>query len=146
MKKVYNYKKINNRLEELNNKRDEHEFFIGTHEELDELMELGSYKRQDIAHALCLDLQVNVTVNETWYRVNKDDKVKIDTIFLVLGGIPYTFELKEIEGENYSCYNNFYSIGVLNPVYHWDKVRKFKVYCRDISCCGCYFIQEEVQD
>lgn len=146
MKKVYNYKKLNKRLNELHNNRDSHEKFMGTHEELDELMDLLAYNRQNIAYALCMDLKVNVTVNETWYRVNKNTKIKIKTIFLVLDNVPYTFELEDIEGEDYSCFNNFRNIGVLKPIQQWDKERRFNVFCKDVSCCGCYHIQEEIKD
>ena len=143
MKKVYNYKKINKRIEELNSMRDENGHFIGTDDELDELMNLDTYKRQTIEHALCLDLKTNVIHAEHWFPVEPGHKVAVRTTFLVLNGIPYTFELEDIEGEDYSCYNNFRNIGVKTPI-HGGKVRKFLIFRKDVSCCGCYGIEKEL--
>ena len=142
MKKVYNYKKLQKRINELN-KRDENGHFIGTNEELDELMDLSTYNRQTIEHALCLDLKTNVTHAEHWFPCGDGTQVAVRTTFLILDKVPYTFKLEDVEGEDYSCYNNFKNIGVLTPIYG-GKVRKFLIFCQDVSCCGCYGVKKEL--
>lgn len=145
MKTVYNYKKIQKRIDELQAMRDENEHFIGSWEELNELMDLDGYNRQTFAHALCLDFKTNVTYVENWFTYKPGHKMKTRTIFLVVDGNPYTAELEQIETEKHKAFN-YDEILVLKPMYSDQKERKFLVQCRDISCCDCYFIKEEITD
>ena len=143
MKKVYNYKKLQKRINELN-KRDENGHFIGTNEELDELMDLSTYNRQTIEHALCLDFKTNVKYVENWFTYKPGLRMKTTTTFLVVDGNPYTVEIEQIESEKHKAFN-YDEILVLKPMFSDQKERRFLLSCRDISCCDCYFVKEELK-
>lgn len=144
-KEVFNYKKINKRINELEAKRNERGTFTGTDDELDELMNLDTYNRQSLPHALCLDFKTNVTYVENWFTYNKGCHIKTTTTFLVVDGRPYTFHLEHIESEKDKAFN-YRCIGVLKPFYNDQKERRFFVDFKDISCCDCYFIKDEIKE
>ena len=144
MKKVYNYKKINKRIEELNSMRDERGSFTGTYEELDELMYLDTYKRETLAHALCLDFKTKVTYIENYFPAGNGTIVRLYQTVVQLGNTPYLVEIEEIEGERKKCFN-YNEILVLKPI-GGSKERRFILKCRDISCCDCYFVGDEITE
>ena len=144
MKKVYNYKKINKRIEELNSMRDERGSFTGTYEELDELMNLDTYKRQTLAHALCLDFKTKVTLIENYFPYGKGNQVRLTNIVVQLDKISYVVETEDIESEKSKCFN-YDEILVLKPI-SYGKERRFILKSRDVSCCDCYFVGDEITE
>lgn len=144
MKKVYNYKKINKRIEELESMRDERGHFTGTYEELDELMNLDTYKRETLAHALCLDFKTKVTYIENYFPGAEGTVYRLYQTVVQLGDIPYVVDIEKIESESKKCFN-YDEILVLKPIGH-GKERRFILKCRDISCCDCYFLGEEITE
>lgn len=142
MKTVFNYKKITKRINELEAMRDETGKFQGTYEELDELMNLDTYKRQTLAHALCLDFKTKVTYIENYFPAGNGTIVRLYQTVVQLGNTPYLVEKEKIEGERKKCFN-YDEILVLKPI-SYGKERRFILKCRDISCCDCYFVGEEI--
>ena len=144
MKTVFNYKKINKRIEELNSMRDENEHFTGTYEELDELMYLDIYHRQTLAHALCLDLKTKVTQIDNYFPCGEGSQVRLSSTVVQLDKNVYTVHIEKIEEEKHKCFN-YDEILVLKPI-SYGKERRFILECKDISCCDCYFVKEEITE
>lgn len=143
MKTIFNYKKINKRIEELNSMRDERGAFTGTDEELDELMYLDTYHRQTLAHALCLDLKTKVTQIDNYFPDRKG-QVRLSSTVVQLDKIAYVVEREQIEEEKNKCFN-YKEILVLKPI-SYGKERRFILSCKDVSCCDCYFVKEEITE
>lgn len=134
----FNYKKIQDRIDKLNSLRDCRDHFTGTWKQLDRMMDLSLYNRQDLGHALCLDFKTDVTVKVTKF---KQDNVQfgIKHYFLVVDGNPCTFEL--IDKEDLSGMHTYIkAIGLVKSLYN-DLERKYEVVCKDHGGCGCWFIK-----
>ena len=144
MKKVYNYKKINKRIEELDSMRAADGHFTGTYEELDELMCLDTYKRETLAHALCLDFKTKVTYIENYFPSKHGTIVRLYQTVVQLDDTPCLVEIEPIEGERKKCFN-YDEILVLKPI-GGGKERRFILKCRDVSCCDCYFVGDEITE
>ena len=119
------FKQLQNRINELNSKRDKKGYFIGTDKEMDELMNLSLYKRENLAHALVLDFKTDV------FRLNSTE------CLLKIDGIPCSFEL-EFNPEDTRSYN-FNALGIVKKT-DGELYKIFNVRCLDKDCCDCYFI------
>lgn len=135
----FNYIKTQNRIDKLNSLRDDAGKFTGTYKQLDALMDLTLYNRQELGHALCLDLKTDVTKKFTTFKY-EDIKFGVKTYFLVVNGNPSTFELTDVE-DNSGLYVDIKATGVLKSLYG-DKETKYNVVCIDRGGCGCWFIQK----
>ena len=142
MKEVYNYKKIQNRINKLDSMRDQNGHFTGTYEELDELMCLNTYNRQTLAHALCLDFKTKVTQIDNYFPYGNGNQARLTNIVVQLDKIAYVVETESIESEKSKCFN-YDEILVLKPI-SYGKERRFILKSRDISCCDCYFVGDEL--
>lgn len=144
MKTVYNYKKITKRINELEAMRDESGKFQGTYEELDELMYLDTYHRQTLAHALCLDFKTKVTQIDNYFPCGDGSQVRLSSTVIQLNKNVYTVEIEKIEEEKHKCFN-YNEILVLKPI-AYGKERRFILKSRDVSCCDCYYLGQEITE
>lgn len=129
---MYCYNKLNKRIEELDNMRDENEHFTGSWEQLDELMNLATYGRECLGHALCLDFKTNV----------KRDKKDRWAWVLKIDNIPCRFTT-ERDPDDQRIFN-YQAKGIARRLDNNEIYKIYDVECRDISCFDCYFIYKEV--
>lgn len=130
---MFCYNTISKKINELNGNRNENGYFLGSDDELDLLMDLDTYNRECLGHALCLDFKTNV---KSLGNSGKDMwayKLEID-------GIPCRFEIdRDVEEETVRpfCYD---MLGVATRLDTNEIYKMYLVHNIDVSCVGCYYI------
>lgn len=137
--KRFSYSDIMNRIEELNNKRDNNERFIGTMEELDEMCYLSTYNRESFGHALCLDLKTDIEEldERRTFRAVIDEKPCLIKVTGFESSYSYVAQAYEIERKQYFFGGELFTVEVLKEL-----VKTYIGNWQDRAGFDCYFFSE----